>query len=136
MTEMFVSALYAVVDREQGQLRYGNTGHPHAFVVSRDGTVERLMAGGPPLGMADEAPDSMTRGWDVGGDILVLFTDGITDARNRDGQRLDEGPVLETVVKHRDEPPAQIAGRVFALLDNYTGDTPRRDDLTLVILKS
>jgi sigma-B regulation protein RsbU (phosphoserine phosphatase) len=72
----------------------------------------------------------------VGGDVLVLFTDGITDARNREGQRLDEGPVLEVVVKHRDEPPAQIAGRVFAMLDNHTGDTPRRDDLTLVILKS
>ena len=86
--------------------------------------------------MADEAPASVTRSWDVGGDVLVMFTDGITDARNRDGRRLDEGPVLETVVKHRDEPPAQIAGRVFALLDHYTGDTPRRDDLTLVILKS
>jgi len=135
-TEMFVSALYAVVDREQRVLRYGNTGHPHAFVVGRDGTVERLAAGGPPLGMADEAPESVTRPWDVGGDVLVLFTDGITDARNREGQRLDEWPVLDCVVRHRDEPAAQIAGRIFALLDNYTGDTPRRDDLTLVILKS
>jgi sigma-B regulation protein RsbU (phosphoserine phosphatase) len=135
-TEMFVSALYAVVDREQHVLRYGNMGHPHAFVVGRDGQVERLGAGGPPLGMASEAPTSVTRTWDVGGDVLVLFTDGITDARNRDGNRLDEGPVLETIVRHRDEPPAQIAGRVFALLDHYTGDTPRRDDLTLVILKS
>jgi sigma-B regulation protein RsbU (phosphoserine phosphatase) len=135
-TEMFVSALYAVVDRDEGVLRYGNTGHPHAFVVSRDGEVERLAAGGPPLGMADEAPESRTRLWDVDGDILLLFTDGITDARNRDGDRLDERPVLECVVKHRDEPPAQIAGRVFALLDEYTGDVPRRDDLTLVILKS
>jgi serine phosphatase RsbU (regulator of sigma subunit) len=44
--------------------------------------------------------------------------------------------VLDCVVRHRDEPAAQIAGRIFALLDNYTGDTPRRDDLTLVILKS
>ena len=135
-TEMFVSALYAVVDREQRLLRYGNTGHPHAFVVGRDGTVERLAAGGPPLGMADEAPESVTRPWDVGGDVLVLFTDGITDARNREGQRLDEWPVLDCVVRHRDEPAAQIAGRIFALLDDYTGDTPRRDDLTLVILKS
>ena len=43
-TEMFVSALYAVVDREQGILRYGNTGHPHAFVITRVGEVERLMS--------------------------------------------------------------------------------------------
>jgi len=135
-TEMFVSALYAVVDRNLGVLRYGNTGHPHAFVVTRAGDVERLGAGGPPLGMSDEAPSSETRPWDVGGDLLVLFTDGITDARNREGIRLGEEPVLDCVLQYRDEPPDQIASRVFALLDNYTGDTPRRDDLTLVILKS
>jgi len=40
------------------------------------------------------------------------------------------------VMQHRDEEPAEIASRVFALLDHYTADTPTRDDLTLVILKS
>ncbi|HEX7980424.1 MAG TPA: GAF domain-containing SpoIIE family protein phosphatase [Gemmatimonadaceae bacterium] len=135
-TEMFVSALYAVVDRDQGILRYGNTGHPHAFVVTRAGDVERLFAGGPPLGMSDDAPRSEIRQWDVGGDLLVLFTDGVTDARNAEGIRLGEEPVLDCVMQHRDEEPAEIASRVFALLDHYTADTPTRDDLTLVILKS
>ena len=135
-TEMFVSALYAVVDRENGVLRYGNMGHPHAFVVSRNGDIARLVAGGPPLGMLDQAPDSEARPWDGEGDVLLLFTDGITDARNRDGKRLDEEPVLACVRTHRAESPAQIAERVFDLLDTYTGDVPRRDDLTLVILKS
>ena len=135
-TEMFVSALYAVVDRQAGVLRYGNMGHPHAFVISSEGITERLVAGGPPLGMRDEAPRSETREWDVNGDVLLLFTDGIADARNRDGKRLDEGPVVECVRMHRHETPAQIVERVFDLLDHYTGDVPRRDDLTLVILKS
>ncbi|MEO7455813.1 MAG: GAF domain-containing SpoIIE family protein phosphatase [Gemmatimonadaceae bacterium] len=135
-TEMFVSALYAVVDREHGVLRYGNMGHPHAFVVSRDGDIERLKAGGPPLGMLDEAPYSDSRPWDASGDTLLLFTDGITDARNREGKRLDEAPVLECVRANRHETPARILEEVFALLDDYTGDIPRRDDLTLVVLKS
>ncbi len=135
-TEMFVSALYAVVDRDNGVLRYGNMGHPHAFVVSRDGIVDRLVAGGPPLGMLDKAPASSQRPWDVDGDVLLLFTDGIADARNRDEKRLGEAPVLEVVTKHRAETPAQIATRVFELLDEYTGDVPPKDDLTLVILKS
>ena len=135
-TEMFVSALYAVVDRVSGVLRYGNMGHPHAFVVSREGITERLVAGGPPLGMRDEAPTSECREWDVGGDVLLLFTDGITDARNREGKRLDEGPVVECVRMHRHEQPTQILERVFELLDRHTGDVERRDDLTLVILKS
>ena len=135
-TEMFVSALYAVVDRVSGVLHFGNMGHPHAFVVTRQGAAERLAAGGPPLGMVDAAPDSVSRPWDADGDLLLLFTDGIADARNREGARFDEAPVIDCVISHRDEPPAQIAGRVFALLDQFTGDTPRRDDLTLVILKS
>ena len=86
--------------------------------------------------MSDEAPRSDTRPWDVGGDLLVLFTDGIADARNREGIRFGEEPVLDCVMMHRHEPPGEIAGRVFALLDRYTGDTPHRDDLTLVVLKS
>jgi sigma-B regulation protein RsbU (phosphoserine phosphatase) len=135
-TEMFVSALYAVVDRENGVLRYGNMGHPHAFVVSRNGDVDRLVAGGPPLGMLDQAPESSQRPWDVDGDVLLLFTDGIADARNREGKRLDEAPVLDVVRRHRAETPAQIASRVFELLDAYTEDIAAKDDLTLVVLKS
>jgi sigma-B regulation protein RsbU (phosphoserine phosphatase) len=135
-TEMFVSALYAVVDRNAGVLRYGNMGHPHAFVVSRNGAVERLGAGGPPLGMLDEAPTSESRPWDISGDVLLLFTDGITDARNRDGTRLDEQPVLDCVQEHRGETPEAISEHVFRLLDEYTGDVSRLDDLTLVVLKS
>jgi phosphoserine phosphatase RsbU/P len=135
-TEMFVSALYAVVDRDNGVLRYGNMGHPHAFVVSRDGEVDRLRAGGPPLGMLDKAPDSSQRSWDADGDVLLLFTDGIADARNSSDTRLDEEPVLEIVRRHRAETPAQIASRVFELLDEWTGEVSPKDDLTLVILKS
>jgi sigma-B regulation protein RsbU (phosphoserine phosphatase) len=135
-TEMFVSAFYAVVDRRAGVLRYGNMGHPHAFVVNRDGSIDRLMAGGPPLGMLDAAPTSESRRWDADGDVLLLFTDGITDARNREGVRLDERPVLDCVREHRHETPPQISAHVFRLLDEYTGDVPRLDDLTLVVLKS
>ena len=135
-TEMFVSALYAVVDRNAGVLRYGNMGHPHAFVVSRSGDIARLGAGGPPLGMLDEAPTSESRPWDVNGDVLLLFTDGITDARNRAGVRLDEQPILDCVQQHRHESPDEISEQVFRLLDEYTGDVPRLDDLTLVVLKS
>jgi serine phosphatase RsbU (regulator of sigma subunit) len=86
--------------------------------------------------MVDEPGASESLDWDKSGDVLLLFTDGIADARNRDGKRLDEQPVIDCVLRHRDEAPSQIAGRVFALLDQYTGDVPRRDDLTLVILKS
>ncbi|MNC96957.1 Stage II sporulation protein E (SpoIIE) [compost metagenome] len=68
--------------------------------------------------------------------MLLLFTDGVSDARNRQGERLGEERVVELARKHRDETPAQVVDRVFALLDQHTGDTRRRDDLTIVLLRS
>src|ERR1700730_214428 len=89
-TEMFISVFYGVVDRGRGELRYANTGHPHAFVMGYDGDVQRLAALDPPLGMVDRPSRAASRPWARGKDLLVLFTDGISDARNRADVRLGE----------------------------------------------
>ncbi|NUS98087.1 MAG: SpoIIE family protein phosphatase [Gemmatimonadaceae bacterium] len=135
-TEMFVSVFYGVVDPAAERLRYSNTGHPHAFVIGANGSCERLPALDPPLGMVPDAPAAQERPWASGEDLLLLFTDGISDARGRDGERLGEQAVLETVLKHRAEEPSEIVEHVFEILRQHMGDTPRRDDLTLVVLRS
>jgi phosphoserine phosphatase RsbU/P len=135
-TEMFISVFYGVVDRKAGQLRYANTGHPHAFVVGGDGAVQRLPALDPPLGMVDQPPHAEARPWQRGRDLLILFTDGISDARNRGDVRLGEQAVLDTVCENRDRPAAEIVERVFAMLAAHTGDVAPRDDLTLVVVRS
>jgi sigma-B regulation protein RsbU (phosphoserine phosphatase) len=133
-TEMFISTFYAVLDPGARALRYANTGHPHAFVVAADGAVERLPALDPPLGMVESFPNTMSRPW-IPGEMLLLFTDGISEARNRQDDRLGESAVLEVVLKHRSADPEFILERVFDALNQHIGDTPRRDDLTLVILR-
>ena len=133
-TEMFISTFYAVLDPAANALRYANTGHPHAFVVSREGAVERLAALDPPLGMVESFPNTMARPWESGA-MLLLFTDGISEARNRQDDRLGEGAVLDVVLRHRTADPDFILERVFDALNQHIGDTPRRDDLTLVILR-
>lgn len=135
-TEMFITAFYGVIDREKGELRYANTGHPHAFVISGSGELERLPALDPPLGMVDSAPGGVTRPWARGEDLLLLFTDGVSDARNRTGGRLGEEAVLDIVQRHRGETPATILERIFQTLAQHTGDAPLRDDLTVVVLRS
>jgi serine phosphatase RsbU (regulator of sigma subunit) len=82
------------------------------------------------------APRAAVREWCRGEDLLVLFTDGISVARDRRGRRLGEAPVLDTVVALRAGPIDDIVDRVFDVLALHTGDTPRRDDLTLVVLRS
>jgi sigma-B regulation protein RsbU (phosphoserine phosphatase) len=135
-TEMFISAFYGVVDRVRRELLYANTGHPHAFVVTADGICERLAATDPPLGMADHPPLTDRRPWDPEHDLLVLFTDGLSDARSRSGQRLGEEALLETIRRHRAEPPAAILERLIEVVEEHSEQTPRRDDQTIVLLRS
>jgi sigma-B regulation protein RsbU (phosphoserine phosphatase) len=135
-TEMFISAFYAVIDRKRGELLYANTGHPHAFIVTADGVAERLAAKDPPLGMVSDHPVTTRRDWDPDNDLLVLFTDGLSDARSRSGQLLGEEALLEIIRRYRSEAPSRILTRLIDLVEAHSGDTPRRDDQTIVILHS
>ncbi len=135
-TEMFISLFYGVIDRERRLLRYANTGHPHAFVVGDGNLVERLPALNPPLGMTEDRPDAAEREWRSGEDLLLLFTDGISDARNRAGARLGEQAVLDCVLRHHARSPTVIVEEVFEILRRHGGDVSRRDDLTLVVARS
>jgi sigma-B regulation protein RsbU (phosphoserine phosphatase) len=133
---MFISLFYGVVDPEKGTLRYANTGHPHAFVVSAEATVTRLAAVNPPLGMDSDTPSAASLSWVKGKDLLVLFTDGISDARNASNQRLGEERVLDLIKENRENETRVIVDRVFKMLDVHMRAVPSRDDLTLVVLRS
>ena len=135
-TEMFVSVFYAVLDPAHGLIRYANAGHPHAFLVADDGSVERMGALDPPLGMSTEHPSVRDRQWSPNRDLLLLLTDGVSDARNRQDVRLGEQRVLDLVVSLRGEAPQTIVDRVFGAVRAHAGDAPRRDDVTLLVARS
>jgi sigma-B regulation protein RsbU (phosphoserine phosphatase) len=135
-TEMFLSLCYVVVDPERGELRYANTGHPHAFVVAADGTIERLTAIDPPLGLGTGAPRGSRRAWRRGSDLLVLFTDGVSDARDDRGRVLGEARVLEVVKARRADSPQRVVDGVFALVEGHMGRVTPEDDQALVVLRS
>jgi len=135
-TEMFISVFYAVLDPKRRTMRYANAGHPHAFVIGASGDIERLAALDPPLGMSANHPSARERSWTPGSDVLLLFTDGIADARNRLDVRMGEKKVLEVVRAARHEHPDRIVDRVFGALRSHAGDAIRRDDLTLLIART
>lgn len=135
-TEMFISMFYAVIDPTAGRIRYANSGHPHAFIVRPDGNAERLAALDPPLGMQATRPSEAEQSWHAADDLLVLFTDGISDARDRFDRKLGEQRLLDAVREAREERPTAVVDRVFAMVQAHTIGTPRRDDLTLVVVRS
>ncbi len=133
-TEMYISVFYGVIDHTAGRLRFANAGHPHAFVISADGSAKRLIATVPPLGLSDKVPAAESMPWQKGSDLLVLFTDGIVDSRNAAGQRIGETAILDTISKNRSKSQAEIVESVFKLIGKHSRGTSSLDDLTLVVL--
>ncbi|MBL8958528.1 MAG: SpoIIE family protein phosphatase [Gemmatimonadetes bacterium] len=135
-TEMFVTAFYAVIDPVRGRIRYANAGHPHAFVLGADGAVERLGALEPPLGMSGSILSARERPWSPNRDVLLLFTDGIPDARNHQEVAFGEQRVLDLARALREEAPPVVVDRIFSAVASHAGDALRRDDLTLLVARS
>ena len=69
------------------------------------------------------------------GDVLVSFTDGVTDAADPDGRELREAGVLRVLRDHPDAPAADLAGRILEAADRFTGDTAQADDRTVAVVR-
>jgi len=134
-TEMYLSLCYVVIDPARGTLRWTNTGHPHAFVVGADGEAVRLEATDPPLGLGPEGLHGAQRAW-KGTDLLVMFTDGVSDARDVRGQGLGEKRVLDVLRARRREVPSRIVDGVFALVEGHMGRMRPHDDQAVVVLRT
>jgi sigma-B regulation protein RsbU (phosphoserine phosphatase) len=142
-TEMSITLFYGVIDEASGALRYANAGHPHAFVLRADGAVERLPAHAPPLGFGHAALSGSVIAWSPG-DRLLLFTDGVPDARNANGERLGEAPVLAAAAAVPSLPlsdaqaAATLSARtmqaIYDTVRTFAGETPFLDDLAVVVV--
>ncbi len=133
-TEMYLSLFYGVLDPSARTLTWSNAGHPHAFLVGSRGEVERLRATDPPVGIAGPASyEQQTRPWDPSGDLVFLFTDGLSDALVSDSCSNGETRLLETVVSHRAQEPAVIVDALFDLVREARPRLPP-DDRTAMVL--
>jgi phosphoserine phosphatase RsbU/P len=132
-TEMYLTLFYGVIDPEKGKLVYSNAGHPHAFVVSAAGTTNRLGATDPPVGIA--GPNSYEQeeiDWTPGSDLLLLFTDGLSDTLG--GESRGENMILEQATRRRGSSAQEV---VDALFDLVAPDSPLipADDRTALVLR-
>ena len=129
----FVTFFFAVVDRAAGTLVYSNAGHNAPVLVRRDGTVERLREGGPVLG---EFPDIAYEQAEVafgGGDRLLIFTDGVSEARGEGDVEFGE-PRLENIVREsRGETAPELRRRILSAVHEFR-DRPLDDDATMLIV--
>ena len=130
--ERCVTACYGVLDSAARVLTYSNAGHLYPMVV-RKGEVQRLKKGGLLLGAVRDASYQEERVHLKPGDLLLFFTDGVTEAENHLGEPFGETR-LETAVAGVDLPCSDIVERIHQAILDFSG-TRLADDSTLMVLK-
>ncbi len=134
---MFVTLFYAVLTPEKKLLHYVNAGHNPPFVVKEDsGDVILLRASGIAMGVIDDVLLE-EKVIELGSnDIVVFYTDGITEAINRKSEQFGEKRLIETINRYAALPPKDLISRVKDEVFAFAQDQPQFDDFTLVILKA
>ncbi|MBP2132485.1 sigma-B regulation protein RsbU (phosphoserine phosphatase) [Methanomicrobium sp. W14] len=132
---MFVTLFYAILDEDK-KIEYASAGHDPAFILGLGSDVfETLPPTGPAMGLKKDAKYESGCRTISKGDILVMYTDGITDAVNSSKEFYGTERFKRAVILNRNKSPGEIVGAVTEDLKKFCGDEPRSDDITIMILK-
>ena len=132
----FVTMFYARFDQTGRTLHYANGGHnPPLLIRSKNGQSLQLEEGGPILGILKDAEYSNTVVALDQGDILTLFTDGVTEQENEAGDEFSVGRLEEVVRNKETEPAAALVASITDAVSVFAGQKRQADDLTVVVVK-
>jgi phosphoserine phosphatase RsbU/P len=132
----FVTFFWGIVDHRSRELVYVNAGHNYPFLLHRDGSMERLETGGMILGVIETMlPYEEGRLRFRDGDVLVLFTDGVSEGMNARTEEFGEDRLEESIRGSRDLPADQIIARIEKDVIAHAGGAPQSDDITMMVLR-
>jgi sigma-B regulation protein RsbU (phosphoserine phosphatase) len=131
----FTTAFLAELDPATANVVYVNAGQNAPILRKSFGVMERLEAGGIPLGILPEAAYETGTTSLGAGDWLVIFTDGVVEAVNTKGEEYGEPQLIRLLDSEAAAAPAEMLGRLLAGHDAYVGNTPQHDDITCLLLK-
>jgi sigma-B regulation protein RsbU (phosphoserine phosphatase) len=133
--EKFVTLFYALLDPANGALTCCNAGHERPFLIRSGGEISRLTAGGTVLGIMEDYPyeqETVTLG---PGDLVLIFSDGVSEAMNSSGEQLGEGPIKAVLKKHHGGDPEGLKEALIAAVRAHAAGAPQADDITIVVVK-
>jgi len=137
----YITAILVELDPETGKGRYVNAGHQDCLLMRADGEVEWLKSTGTPLGLM--APDIIElmapyseQSFELHpGDVLALFSDGVTEAHDEDENEFGEERLAGFLRPIRTESAETLVDKVFCEIDRFAGSAPQYDDITLFVIR-
>lgn len=133
---LFVTLFYGVLDPQTGILTYINAGHnpPYLLCFNEDGDAMPLEKTGIPIGIDKDTQWEQRSVQIKPGDVLLLYTDGITESQNDEGESFDEDSLVEIALSHYGQTANDIQASILDSLQNFVQDKPQSDDITLMVL--
>lgn len=135
-TDLFVTLFYAILDSASSEVAYATAGHVPALLVrGASGQVEQLRAPGMAMGVLPDVVFEERRVQVEPGDLLVFYTDGVTDAMDDGHRPFGRDRLAEIVRAHRHRPAVDVAAAIEEAVDSFAGAAAQYDDLTLLIAR-
>jgi sigma-B regulation protein RsbU (phosphoserine phosphatase) len=134
----YATLFYSVFDDERRTLTYANAGHTPPLLLRREGTdhrVERLESTGPVIGLIEGAQFQTASLQLDAGDVLLIHTDGVTEATNPAGEEFGEGRLTTLVPRIAHLSAAALRDAILDEISRFVGASPPHDDLTLVVAR-
>ena len=126
----------ALYDDRTRTLRCTNAGHNAAILVRADKSVERLAIGGVMVGAFHGSRYEQAQTALPPGAVLLVFSDGLSEARNAEGQEYGEARLLDFALRNRDSSAQALRQALFEETDRWSAAQEREDDQTLVIVRA
>lgn len=131
----FITAFLAELDLATGRLTFINAGHNWPVLRRSSGTIERLQAGGLPLGINSRTTYQVGETTCSAGDLLLIFTDGVIEAENEYEAEYGETRMLGVVARLAGVPAADALRSLMASVDAFVGLARQHDDITCLVLR-
>ncbi len=131
----FITLVYALYDPASGRLTYVNAGQNPPLIRRRDGRFERLHGTGIALGLFEHSEYGAAEIVLEAGELLVFYSDGITEAEDPSGQPLEESGLELVLERVADRSPSAIASEVLAAVHQHARRPKFTDDLTILVMK-
>ncbi len=129
----YVTAFFSCLDCSTGEMEYVNAGHCYPILMRHMGEVERLTEGGSVIGLFPELQVTAGRTTIEKGDLLVMYTDGLSETRSPEGEEFEDERILAALRGMIGRPSQEIVARLVAGVRVFAADAGLSDDLTLVV---
>ena len=131
----FVSLFFGVLDPSSSELTYCNAGHNPPLLCRADGSSEMLQGGGGILGIMPDATYEAKSCRVDAGDVLVLFSDGVTEAEGNEGEEFGVERLATVVQNGTGVSAKELIARTTAEIGRFTNGAPAADDVTMVVIR-